>query len=350
MFKSVWRQTIAPSIALRIAPRVLELIREDIKTISQSSQVVAEPSEPPEPLGELQIYRGYDRSDIAIFDEFINRARKAQPGFIVDFLGGRTRVSSLYDQVQGMSGHVHGVPVPGDYHAEATEWLGLVKTVKSASDSYIAMEWGAGWGPWLIAGGVAARNRGIANIKLYGVEADPVHFETLRQHYVDNGFDPDEHCLLMAAVGSEAGTARWPKYPDPRNAWGARPVREGDAADDDYNGNRINDFMDVEIIAGSDLLSREPLWDMLHIDIQGWEAEVCAAARQIIDDRVKRVVIGTHSRIVEAQLLTAFHASGWVLEHEKPCRFNYSLDRGDFTSMIVADGVQVWRNPRLISS
>lgn len=347
MFKSIWRQTIAPSIAHRIAPRVFELIREDIKAISQSSQVISEPSESSEPLGELQIYRGYDRSDISIFDEFINHARKSQPGFIVDFLGGRTRVSSLYDQVQGMSGHVHGVPVPGDYHAEATEWLGLVKTVKSASDSYTAMEWGAGWGPWVVAGGVAARNRGMANIKLYGIEADPVHFETMRQHYIDNGFDPEVHELLLAAVGAKPGTARWPKHHDPRNDWGTRPVREGDASDDDYNGGRINDFMDVNILAGGDLLSREPIWDMLHIDIQGWESEVCTAARGIIDERVRWVIIGTHSRPVEAELLVDFHTRGWVLEHEKPCRFNFSLDKKDFASMITADGVQVWRNPRL---
>ncbi|KAA1184431.1 hypothetical protein FP026_03325 [Rhizobium tropici] len=349
MFKSVWRQTIAPSIAHRVAPRVLELIRSDIENMSQAARATAEQVPSAEPLGELQIYRGYNSSDVAIFDEFTNHNRKSQPGFIVDFMGVRTRVSSLYDQVQHLSGAVQGAPVPGDYHAETTEWLGLVKTVRSASGRYTAMEWGAGWGPWIIAGGVAARNKGISDIKLYGVEADPVHFETMVQHYRDNGFEPEPTLVYLAAVGPEPGRAQWPKHPDPRNDWGTRPIREGDVADDDYNAGRINDFMNVEILAGADLLSKEPLWDMLHVDIQGWEGEVCAAAQEVINERVRWVIIGTHSRIVEAQLLTLFHSMGWTLEHEKPCRFSYSLDRSDFASMITADGVQVWRNTRLVS-
>ncbi len=118
MLKAIWRDYVAPSIAARVAPRVLELIRPDItpKAI---------------PIDSLQIFRGYEAEDLVIFDGFINPDRVAQKGFVVDFMGARTRVSSLYDQVQPFDGHVHGAPIPGDYHAEAVEWIGLLKTAMS---------------------------------------------------------------------------------------------------------------------------------------------------------------------------------------------------------------------------
>jgi hypothetical protein len=96
-----------------------------------------------------------------------------------------------------------GPPIPQDFHAEAAEWIGLLKTVITATDRYVAMEWGAGWAPWLIAGGLAARSRGIRDIKLYGVEADPAHFESMTQHFNDNDFPPQAHPIVgLPAVAS----------------------------------------------------------------------------------------------------------------------------------------------------
>ena len=73
---------------------------------------------------------------------------------------------------------------------------------KQNRDRYVAIEWGAGWGPW--AGG-----RGIRCLR------------------------PENHVLIQAAIGPEAGHARWPKYDD-RNRWSDRPIREGSPTDMDY--------------------------------------------------------------------------------------------------------------------
>ena len=89
---------------------------------------------------------------------------------------------------------------------------------------------------------------------------------------------------------------------------------------------------------------------MVHIDIQGWEGEVCRSCIDLLSERVKWVVIGVHSRVMDAELLEMFHAAGWVLEHEKPTRFRFDTAKTNFEAMVTADGIQVWRNPRMVDS
>ena len=312
---------------------------------SEQSAASSLPSRPS--VGDLQIYSGYEQEDLLLFEQYTAPNRTPQPGFVVDFIGARTRTTSLYDGVSQFDGTVQGPPIPQDYHAEAVEWLGLLKTIGTARQTYTAMEWGAGWAPWLIAGAVAARLKGITSSMLYGVEADPRHFAAMRQHFIDNNLHPDEHVLLQAAIGAKRGTARWPKHPDPKNDWGARPVREGCERDMDYPSAQLEEFMDIQVLPADELLRREPVWDMLHIDIQGWEGEVCSSCIDAMSERVKRVIIGVHSRVLDGELLQLFHGAGWILEHEKPTKFRYSRDKLTFEAMVVLDGTQVWRNPRL---
>jgi FkbM family methyltransferase len=328
-------------------------LRPEVIKLARAERLADPVSSPPPalPLGisELQVYRGYEDDDIAIFKQFTSLNRIPQPGFVVDFLGARTRVALLYDEVAPLDGCVLEPPVPGDFHAEAVEWLGLLKTVKTARSRYTAMEWGAGWAPWLVAGAIAARVVGITSSRLYGVEADPEHVASMRQHFLDNDLDPSRHVLLHAAVGPEAGVARWPRYPDAKNMWGARPLRHGSREDEDYPNPSTHEFLKIKILKASELLLREPSWDMLHIDIQGWEGAVCGSCIDQMTERVRWVILGVHSRILDADLLRLFHGAGWILEHEKPTQFRFARDKASFESMVIADGTQIWRNPRMVS-
>ena len=112
-----------------------------------------------------------------------------------------------------IDGRVFSTPVPVDdwFHAETIEYVGLLKSVLTATERYVALELGAGWGPWLISGATAARRRGIKDIRLHGVEGDPEHFASMQTHFRDNGFDPAAYRLDNAAIGVKAGRARWPK-------------------------------------------------------------------------------------------------------------------------------------------
>ena len=298
-----------------------------------------------------EIYAGYCDDDLWVFDPFAHADPQAAPGFVTDFLGTRTRTSSLWDTVRNLDGQVMGRPVPHDLF-EAIEWIGLLKAVASAQDGRFAiMELGAGWGPWLVAGARAARLVGADDVRLLGVEADPGRFALMRQHFVDNGLDPDAHTLICAAVGVEKGHARWPRIADPANAGGARPVRETkgklDSGDEAYMSGAMEDFIDVDILPFKDLLARQAMWDLVHIDVQGWEAKLCAGCAEELSARVRWLVVGTHSRRIDGEVIEILHDAGWVLENEKPTRFHFDAAQPSLELMTEVDGAQVWRNPRL---
>jgi FkbM family methyltransferase len=307
------------------------------------TDLLAEPS-------PLQTYRGYSEADVRLLQKFQIAERQPDPGFIVDFLGVRTRVTSLAGPQRLCEG-ILGIPVPGDYHAEAIEYIGLLKSVMRARDGFVALELGAGWGPWLVAGAAAARRRGLEAIHLYGVEADPQHFEFMTRHFLDNGLDPADHVLMQAAVGLERGRARWPKIADAANDWGSRPARVDEngtnAQDASYLGALLNDFIEVEVIPAREILELEDRWDLVHVDVQGWERLICEDALTQLNERVAYLVVGTHSRKLDGDLVDLFHRQGWMLEHEKPSRFTFAPGVAVLESMNEADGTQVWRNPRL---
>ena len=291
-------------------------------------------------------YPGYTREDMQILDAFAREDLSPTPGYVTDFMGCKTRTSILYDDARKYDNKVWAPPIPGSVALETAEWIGLLKAVLTAKGSFTAMELGAGWGPVLVAAAYAARTRGIPAIFLCGVEPDPGRFALMQQHLRDNGLDPAEHALIMAAVGSQNGKARWPRIWDPANAGGARPVRPGNQADSNYMSLR-EDAIEVEVVAFADLLRKRRMWDLVHIDVQGWEFELCQSAYADLERTVKWLVIGTHSRKIDGDLIALFHAGRWVLENEKPTVFAYDAAVTSLEHMTTIDGTQVWRNPKL---
>ena len=304
---------------------------------------------------DQSVYLGYDPSDLDLLQFYREKTPQGKDGFITGFFGVRTRVTSLPQSTHELSGKVLGLPWPNDYLAEAAEWIAMIKAVHEAEDKFTMMELGSGWGPWLIEGAFSARKKGISDIHLLGVEADAAHFKTMEQHFRDNGFDPAQHTLLHGAAGTEDGTALWAIPDDPSEVWGHRPVRketgadEINAQDDAYRHDTVGErpMQEVQVFDVKKLLRQKPLWNLVHIDIQGWEANVVADAISELDTRVHRLVIGTHSRAIEGRLFEIMHAQGWELEAEKPCQFHYYGQHAELDSMTYVDGVQCWRNPRV---
>jgi hypothetical protein len=81
--------------------------------------------------------------------------------------------------------------------------------------------------------------------------------------------------------------------------------------------------------------------DLLHLDIQGAEADVLSAARSVLSHKVRRLVVGTHGRDIEQRLLVGLSSDGWRLEADEACRFHHA---GGQLSLAI-DGCQVWWNP-----
>jgi FkbM family methyltransferase len=342
-----WQAIMMPG---RMTESLLRL--RNLEDLLQSSTTPA-PAEPPRQTFDLpppssEVYRGYSNEDLAVFDLFRPpEAPRGSTGFVTNFYGVRTRTSFLRG-LERADASVSGIPVPTDgYHAEGIEWIGLLKSVTSARRQFTAMELGAGWAPWLVAGAVAAKIRGIQDLTLCGVEADPGHFEFMVEHFRDNGLDPEVHQLIKCGVGTASGRARWPKTDDPSAEWGSRPTISTEIEHTDHIGRHFEQWLDIEVVSISDLLARQPTWDLVHIDVQGWEVELCQTAMKLLNERVRWLIVATHDPKLHGDLLDLVFRNGWSLENEKPPRFNWADGAHNLMAMTIHDGTQVWRNPAL---
>ncbi|TIU69689.1 MAG: class I SAM-dependent methyltransferase, partial [Mesorhizobium sp.] len=89
-----------------------------------------------------------------------------------------------------------------------------------------------------------------------------------------------------------------------------------------------------------EIVSDEPV-DLLHIDIQGGEADFIDAAIADLNRFVRYIVIGTHSRQIEGRIMSILLSHGWKLEMERPAIIR--LVEG--CPQISVDGVQGWLSP-----
>ncbi len=297
-------------------------------------------------LNDYRIYAGYKVEDLALFNEFSDASPQPRSGFLTEFVGSVARISLLWDECRDLDGKVLPLPIPCDYHADAVEWIGMLKAVRAATGSFAAMEFGAGHGPWIAASAAAARLRGIKELRLCAIEGDPGRFAFLQQNIEDNDLTSHDVTLIQAAVGISDGSANWPRVSDPRNTAGARPLRDGNHDDEAYLRDMTQDTVQVEVVSASRLLRSRPIWDFVHIDVQGTEAELCASSLEALSERVRYLVVGTHSRKLDGEVMETLLNGGWQLEHEKPARMNCAPSP-TLIALTAGDGTQVWRNPRL---
>jgi FkbM family methyltransferase len=312
-------------------------------------QTLAGPAPEPEAqsasLPDMQLFSGYRPDELAILDKYHATTLRPQPGFIVDFIGTRIATDIVWTfAAERLNGAVLDVPVPGDFHAEAIEWIGVLKCVESAGNRFAVIELGAGFGTWAIASAVAARAKGIGDIRIAMVEGDPRHCASARLHFANNGFDPDAHTILHAAVGVENGIAHWPRSDAPasEDGWNHRP----NFGEGDYMGRSFDDMMEVQVVAMRDLIVLEPEWNLVHIDVQGHEVDIVRSCLEEIGRRAHWIVVGTHSRKLDGDFIAMMHDAGWLLENEKPAKFTYNRGFPTLEGMTTLDGTQVWRNPR----
>lgn len=92
---------------------------------------------------------------------------------------------------------------------------------------------------------------------------------------------------------------------------------------------------------------KQTTWDLVHIDIQGHEVDVCQSGPRELTARARWLVIGTHSRKIDGDLIEMFWKAGWALEHEKPSRFAFRAESPTLEGMTGGDGKQVWWNAHL---
>lgn len=283
----------------------------------------------------------------AVFGQFAKYEGPGRAGYVTNFMGGvsEVAVSHLLD---GASGVVEGYPIPGNFHGETLEWIGTLRAALASGDTFTMIELGAGWGPWCVIGAMAAKQKGVPHVRVIGIEADAGHVDFMRRNFTANGLAPSEAEVLHGAIGLENGTAYFPQ------ARSADQVYGGAAAfsDDDKESGPFAAFMrgnsdlvetvEVPCFALSDQLNKFDVVDLVHCDIQGAEFDLIPQSVGPLTAKVKRLIVGTHSFEIDRKLSEVMGAWGWVCEGVSACKMRGSPGG----PRLVADGMQVWRNPK----
>lgn len=277
-------------------------------------------------------------ADAEVIARFGRHAGPGEAGFVTDFLGTRTR-TAFVGPLAAEDGAVWGPPTAAAGRLFTVgEWAGALRSVLEADPGrpFVVFELGAGWAPWCVATAAACRRVGVMGFHATAVEASAGHVEFARRHFDDNGVPAGEFTLLHAAVTPADGPVPFPHLDLPADDYGAA------VADAPHTGRPPPAHtVTVPGMSLSTLLRDTPRVDLMHIDIQGGEAEAVRAGRGELRAKVRRLVIGTHGRGIEQQLLDDLAADGWRLEHDEAC--GYRLADGRFA--LARDGCQVWRNP-----
>ena len=290
-------------------------------------------------------------ADLEVLHAFPRYQGPGMPGFVIDFFGTKTR-TAVCTAFAGCDGLVEGYPVPGNFHATLLEWAGMLRAMDRIEHEVTVVELGAGWGPWLVTAALAARHKGIAKVNLIGIEGSLHHHGHMRTHFQDNGVDPDAHKLLHGVIGLQDGVAEFPVLADPDADYGAKAILPAAPpgrlrrALDFLLGRKPAQVANTEKLpcySLSTLLAPHRVVDLVHVDIQGSEAEIVPANYGLLGQKVKWLIIGTHGRAIEDGLVHGLAGHGWVLEREEPCMYRQIGQ----AMGLVRDGCQVWRNPAL---
>ena len=282
----------------------------------------------------------------AVFSAFKRYQGPGRPGFVTNFLGALTDVRFV-DGIEALSGIVEEYPMPGNFHGDTLEWVGTLRSALDARSTFTMLELGAGWAPWCVIAYLAAKQRGIAKIKVIGIEGDLGHISFIRENFAANGIDPDVGEAIHGVVGIVDGKALFPMANNASRVYGGcaafSKAEQETGAFADFTASQSSLVERVEQLPCFSLatLMREfDHVDLLHCDIQGGEASLFTSMIDLVSAKVRRVVIGTHSFEIDRHLACLFSKHGWVSEGIAECLMREDHGR----PVIVHDGVQVWRN------
>lgn len=299
---------------------------------------------PHHPLHEALFHYYCEFDAVALIHQFTETELTGTAGTLTNFMGLKVPVSVFPPVLAAMDGQVEGPPNPGNWHADIAEWAAAFHAITSVKDQGQArvVELGCGWGCWLNITGMAARKLGM-DVSLIGIEGDANHLANARTTLGMNGFDEDDFTLVHGIAAPTTGQAIFPGPAAGEASWGGEAI---------YNAPanvlaRAKKDPTVQVLDCYPLSTLSPsgIIDLLHIDIQGAEADFVAGNMDDMKTHVRRVLIGTHSRAIEGRLDTLFMAQGWRLEMDRPVIA--PLQNG--VSTLHIDGVQMWANPELAS-
>lgn len=296
---------------------------------------------------KVDVYRGHTEQDLDVLLEISERVGDIEPNpeRITDFLGITTD-PDFFSNKSHMKGQVNASPFAPSFH-EGIEFLGTALAARRETDQetgqetdkpFCAVEIGAGWAPWLVAGARMAELMGRGIGRLVAVEADPEHVKFCERHVAENGY-AGSFTIHHGLAGIEDGTGEFPVI-DPQMHWGAGGNYDGTSKDP--RPMQPVAVFDVGRIC-EEIAAEHGYVDLLHVDIQGYEGTLFLTLAERLAKTVHTVVIGTHGRQEEADILAAMKDTPFQLRHEKPARYQCFPQEPKVT----VDGTQIWVNTAL---
>lgn len=266
------------------------------------------------------------------------------PGHLTNFLGVRISPKFFPTILDGRAGEVEPIPLPANWHADIAEWGATLRAVDLAHETFTVLELGCGWGCWMANTGVAARRSGRV-VHMIGIEGDEGHVEFAHEAMADNGFAPDQYTLHRGVAAATEGVALFPRVDHSGEVWGLEPVF-GASEDERRHAVETGSHDELPMVSMARVIGEHARIDLLHVDIQGGEADLVEGCLPLLSEKVAYMMIGTHSKQIEGELFSTLLASGdWLLEIERPAILDLTHDRGP---VVRVDGVQGWRNLRLL--
>jgi FkbM family methyltransferase len=288
-----------------------------------------------------------------IFSGFSPYKGLCRQGEVIDFVG--VRILGRWIGSAGASETVSLTVSPPDAAGDDYfEWISTLEAVAEAVNKFTMFELGAGYGRWALRGGVAAKSRNL-QVQLLCVEAEPQHAKWLREALQLNGlFDCArvEECVIN--TGQELVPFRIPVPELDAATWYGESVGHSEGlvgTNETYFGKKVfvspQGYNEIYIPAVplKKFLQGYPLVNFLNMDVQGAEGGIVRDSIHCMNQKVRRVHIGTHSHDIDTELVRIFQDNGWL-----PLWCFGSLQTNDtpFGRFEFVDGVQAWLNPRVI--
>jgi FkbM family methyltransferase len=273
---------------------------------------------------------------LPVFQRFPLWEGTVPEGFIVDFLGVMTRTGYYGAYPKVSEGYPKNRQVRTEYPPmgeDHLEYADVLEAILAAGDHFTMIELGAGFARWVAKAGAAIRFLGGPSYTCIAVEADPAHFQLMAQHLSDNMLNLQNFRLIEAAVAPSDGKIGFHTGTD---LWGGSV---------DWYSQSIGGPQAVDAVSLCTLLAPLATVDLIDLDIQGAELDVLESAQEELDQKVKRVHIGTHSAKIEEGLRSLFGRLGWNCLHDFAGSSSVDTQQG---SVRFEDGVQAWLNPSFL--
>ena len=301
-------------------------------------------------------------------------------GFIVDFMGTLTRKDFLAwgHHPAFVDGAEITLSLPrlkegqnGEFWFEAADW---VMAAREARDRFVMITLGALYGYQAVGSYRTLQRLNPMPAFLVAVAPIPANVEWTRQHFRDNGINPDDHWLIQAAISGNSEPAFFPVGAPGAGAQNCiaaneHAARVGYFEEITAKGNVAEAFRSLilhnstgltkDVVPGTPFTAEIKLVscvtlpevlapldhvDFLEVDIQQSEIAVFPPHMNLLKRKVRRVHLGTHGDDVHATLHNMFAQNGWEIVFSFKPDADHETPLGRFKTN---DGILTVLNPNL---